>query len=115
MDPAIAFRVHPHEELALEVRVNFGVYAGRNATPAEIDDLARSLRPDVPTFAVIAEERHQFGDDMETSLHQVVIEVESQSAGALSDDVCERIVATAGRWATACIESRTKLGELHDA
>lgn len=112
MDPAIAFRVHPPEDTALEVRVNFGVYTGRNATGAEIDDLARSLRSHVPTFTVIAEERHQFGDDMETSLHQVVIEVDRQSAAGLSDEVCERIVQLADRWASACIASRSELGEL---
>ena len=112
MDPAIAFRVAAQEGPALEVRVNFGVYTGRNATPAEIDDLARSLRTHVPTFTIIAEERHQFGDDMETSLHQVMIEVDTQSAGDLSDDVCERIVELAGRWAADCIAARSELGEL---
>lgn len=112
MDPTIAFRVHPHEEPGLEVRVNFGLYTGRNATAAEIDDLAHSLRSHVPTFTVTAEERHQFGDDVETSVHQVVIEVDRQNAGDLSDDVCGRIVETAGRWATACRVSRSELGEL---
>jgi len=112
MDPTVAFRVHPHDGPALEVRVNFGVFAGRNATPAEIDDLARSLRTHVPTFTIIAEERHQFGDDMETSLHQVMIEIDRQSAGDLSDDVCERIVELAGRWAAASIAARSELGEL---
>ena len=112
MDPAIAFRVHPHEDTALKVRVNFGVYTGRNATAAEIDDLARSLRTHVPAFTVIAEERHQFGDDMETSLHQVMIEVDGQSAGGLSDDVCERIVELAGRWAADCVAARSELGDL---
>ncbi|MGZ8716662.1 MAG: hypothetical protein ACXWYO_06065 [Gaiellaceae bacterium] len=114
MDPTIAFRVDPHDGPVLEVRVNFGVYAGRNATPAEVDDLARSLRTHVPTFTIIAEERHQFGDGMETSLHQVLIEIDRQSAGDLSDEVCERIVRTADRWAAACIASRSELGELGD-
>ena len=112
MDPTLAFRVHPHEVPALEVRVNFGVYTGRNATPAEIGDLAHSLRTHIPTFTIIAEERHQFGDDMETSLHQVMIEIDRQSAGDLSDDVCERIVELAGRWAAASIAARSELGEL---
>jgi hypothetical protein len=112
MDPTLAFRVHPHEVPALEVRVNFGVYTGRNATPAEIDDLARSVRTEVSTFVVIVEEQHQFGDDIETSLHQVVIEVNRQTAAALSDEACDRIVAMAERWAAACIASRTELGEL---
>jgi hypothetical protein len=112
MDPAIAFRVHPHEGPALEVRVNFGIYTGRNATPAEIDDLARALRSDVSRFAVTAEARHEFGDDVETSLHQVVIEVDRRNGGDLSDEACGRIVETANRWAAACVATRTELGEL---
>jgi hypothetical protein len=114
MDPAIAFRVPPHPSPALEVRVNFGVYAGRNATSAEIDDLAHLLRGEVPRFAVIAEARHEFGDDVETSLHQVVIEVNGRNAGAISDETCARIVEAANRWASACFASRTELGELSD-
>jgi hypothetical protein len=115
VDPAIAFRVPSHEGPALEVRVNFGVYAGRNATAAEIDDLARLLRTEVPAFTVIAEARHEFGGDVETSLHQVVIEVDRRNADDLSDETCERIVDTANRWATACIASRSELGELRES
>jgi hypothetical protein len=115
MNPAIAFRVPPHEGPALEVRVNFGVYAGRNATGAEIDDLARSLREEVPAFAIVAEARHEFGNDVETSLHQVVIEVDSQNAGGLTEATCDRILATTNRWASACVAARSELGELRDA
>jgi hypothetical protein len=113
MDPAIAFRVHPHEGPALEVRVNFGVYAGRNATPAEINDLAHSLREEVPVFAILAEERHEFGNDVETSLHQVVIEIDRQHATGLTDAVSDRIVEMANRWASACVASRSELGDLN--
>jgi hypothetical protein len=113
MDPAIAFRVDPHEP-ALEVRVNFGVYAGRNATSAEIDDLAHALRAEISTFAVIAEARHEFGNGVETALHQVVIEVDPQDGVDLSDGIAERIIGTANRWAAACIASRSELGELSD-
>ena len=114
MDPAIAFRVPAHAGPALEVRVNFGVYAGRNATAAEIADLAHVLRDEAATFTVIAEERHEFGNDVETSLHQVVIEIERENADDLSDETCKRIVETANRWATACVASRSELGELRD-
>jgi hypothetical protein len=114
MDPAIAFRVHPHEGPALEVRVNFGVYAGRNATGAEIDDLARSLREEVPVFAIVAEARHEFGNDVETSLHQVVIEVDRQNAEGVTEAVSDRILDITNRWASACIASRSELGELRD-
>ena len=111
-DPAVAFCVYDHEQPALEVRVNFGVFAGRNATPAEIDDLARALRVEVPSFAVVAEERHEFGGAVETSLHQVVVEVAREDAGDEPDVLAERIVATAGGWATACIASRHGGGDL---
>jgi hypothetical protein len=114
MDPAIAFRVDPHEP-ALEVRVNFGVYAGRNATSAEIDDLAHALRAEISTFAVIAEARHEFGNDVETALHQVVIQVDPQEGVDVPDGIAEQIIETANRWAAACIASRSELGELRES
>ena len=36
-NPTLAFAVQEHEPPALEVRVNFGMFAGREATPAEIE------------------------------------------------------------------------------
>ena len=114
MDPAIAFRVPAHEGPALEVRVNFGVYAGRNATSAEIDDLARVLRTEAAVFTIVAEARHEFGDNVETALHQVVVEVDPQHADGITNEVAERIVAMTDRWAAGCIASRSELGELRD-
>ena len=52
-EPTIAFRVHERDEPGLEIRVNFGMFAGRNATQAEIDDLARSLNDVVESFTVV--------------------------------------------------------------
>jgi hypothetical protein len=112
MDPDIAFRVDAHPGPALEVRVNFGVYTGRNATAAEIDDLARALRADISMFTVIAEARHEFGNNVETAVHQVVIEVDAENQNEVSGETAERIVATANRWAAACIASRAELGDL---
>jgi hypothetical protein len=106
MDPAIAFCVREHEDPALEVRVNFGVFAGRDVTPAEIDDLARSLRDELPAFSIVSEERHEFGGDVEASLHQVVIEVERAHAGDDASALCDRIVGMADEWVAACIAAR---------
>jgi hypothetical protein len=39
--------VRKQEEPGFEVRVNFGVFAGRHATPAEIDELAAALKDSV--------------------------------------------------------------------
>ena len=90
-DPAVAFLA------GSQVRVNFGVLMGRTVTNAEIDDLARELHPILPQFSILAEERHEFGDRLETSVHQVVIE---------ADGVDDRVVAIASRWAEACYASR---------
>jgi hypothetical protein len=112
MSDTLAFCVDEHVHPAIEVRVNFGVFAGRNATQAEIDDLARLLHGEIESFAVIAEERHEFGDDRETALRQIVIEVTGEYAGAEPGELCSRLVALAESWATACIQTRTELGDL---
>jgi len=104
--PAVALRVRSHEKPAIEVRVNFGVFAGRTVTPAEIDELARIVSDLVPAFAIVAEERHEFGDSVEASVHQVVIDVRSEHADPEADVLAERIVLEASGWALECIEAR---------
>jgi hypothetical protein len=108
----IALRVREPEEPELKVRVNFGLFAGRHATPAELDDLAHALRELVPAFTVVSEERHEFADDVEAAVHQVVIEVAFVHADADADILAERIVLAAGEWASACIATRHGGGEL---
>ncbi len=108
-EPQLAFCVHETEPPGLEVRVNFGVFAGRRATPAEIDDLARALLPKVGEVAIVAEERHEIGEGSEASLNQVRIEVAPEH---LPDDEHEldilrgRLVEAAERWARGCIAER---------
>ena len=111
-EPAISIRVRKHEEPGIEVRVNFGVFAGRHATPAEIDELAASLRESVPLFAIVAEDRHEFGGVVEAALHQVVVEVPQEQVGPDPDRLAERIVLAANGWALDCIASRHGGGEL---
>ncbi|HKD34945.1 MAG TPA: hypothetical protein VKB73_16025 [Gaiellaceae bacterium] len=97
------------EPPGVEVRVNFGVFAGRRATPAEIDDLAAALVPKVGEVSIVAEERHEIGDGTEASLNQVRIEVASDQ---LPDDereldmLCGRLVEAAETWARGCIADR---------
>jgi hypothetical protein len=114
MDATVAFSVRQVEEPALEVRVNFGVFAGRHATPAEIDDLARAIHEELGTFTIVAEQRHEFSGEMEAALHQVVIEVAREDTGGDVEALCERLVATAGSWAEECFASRQSgLGNLY--
>ena len=111
-EPAISLLVRKHEEPGLEIRVNFGVFAGRHASPAEIDELALALRDFVPSFAIVSEERHEFADAVEASVHQVVVEVPQEHAGPGADVLAERIVLAANGWALGCIASRHGAGEL---
>lgn len=100
-DLAVAFRVREHERPGLEVRVNFGVLTGRTVTPAEIDDLARLLRTLASSFQIVSEDRHEFGDSIEASLHQVVIQI--PGAG---DAIAMDVVGTAELWARSCYAAR---------
>jgi hypothetical protein len=111
-EPAISRLVREHEEPGIEVRVNFGVFAGRHATPAEIDELALALRDFLPSFAILSEERHEFGGAVEASVHQVVVEVPQEHLGAAPDVLAEQIVLSANGWALDCIASRHGPGEL---
>lgn len=110
--PEIARFVREHDEPGIEVRVNFGVFAGRHATPAEIDELAAALRELVPAFAILAEERHEFADSIEAKVHQVVVEVPREDAGDEPDFLAGQIVHAANGWALECIASRHGAGEL---
>jgi hypothetical protein len=105
-EPAIAFQVREHDEPAIEIRVNFGLFAGRYVTPAEIDDLARALTEQVDEFSVIAEQRHEFASAVEAAIHQVRIEVARDAVRGDHDALCTRLVAAAEAWAEACIAER---------
>lgn len=108
-EPAVAFAVGRRDEPGIEVRVNFGVFAGRQATPAEIDELARWLVDEVDAVTVVAEERHEFDRTLETSVHLVRIEVGRRHlpGNDLDQRRLERtIVERAEHWARACIANR---------
>jgi len=109
VEQVIAFREYGSDPPALRIRVNFGVFAGREATPAEIDELAAELIPEVGEVSIVSEQRHEISEDVEASLHQVRIEVEE---GHLPPGVDERerladqLVEAAERWAERCIAVR---------
>jgi hypothetical protein len=106
-DFAMAFAVHRHDPPAIEVRVNFGVYAGRDATAAEIDRLAEWLLDEVGEVSIISEERHEIDAQVEASVHQVRIEVAAEDIGdADKADLEERILERAEHWARLCVAER---------
>ena len=95
---------------ALEIRINFGIFAGREATPAEIDELAKTLLPKVGgEVSIVREERHELSEHTEVSLQQVRVEVDADHVPA--DDVpraelAGRLLELAERWAETCIANR---------
>ncbi|MBD0337660.1 MAG: hypothetical protein ICV67_00020 [Thermoleophilia bacterium] len=98
LDSSTVF-VSPGTASDYEVRVNFGMLAGREATRAELDDLIRELVPLLGSVAVVAERRQEADDHAEVELHQVRIDL-------AADDPLEDVVVIAERWAQACFESR---------
>src|SRR3954465_12674674 len=109
MEPTMAFAVHGHEPPAIEVRVNFGIYAGRAATPAEIDRLAEWLLDEVGEVSIISEERHEIDANVEASVHQVRIELPPERVPAEPrerDPLQARLLERAAHWARLCVAER---------
>ena len=100
-DPALAFVVERPDPPKIEVRVNFGVFAGRAATPAEIDRLAEWLLDEVGEVSIVSEEHHEIDTRGEAVIHQVRIEVERGDR-----ELAEKILARAWHWARLCVEER---------
>ncbi len=104
----IAFETRT-EPPGLEIRINFGVFAGREATPAELEELAQAILPEVQEVSVVAENRHEVGPESEASVHQVRVEVsvaELPEDDVERDRLARRLVGIAERWAEACIADR---------
>jgi hypothetical protein len=105
----LAFAVHEHEPPGLEVRVNFGIFAGREATAAEIDELATELLEKVASVSIVAEDRHEIGPHSEAAVHQVRIEIGAESLPEEQrgrEELAGRLIEKAERWARACIADR---------
>jgi hypothetical protein len=108
VENAIAF-VAEQESSGLEIRVNFGIFAGRDATTAELEELGKLLVPEAGVVSIVGEERHEMSDSAEVMLHQVRVAVPAERIP--HDDLdrsalCERLVTLAEIWARQCIHER---------
>ena len=115
VEEVIAFAVE-QEPAGLEIRINFGVFAGRDATTAELEELGKLLLPEAGEVSIIGEERHELAEAVEVVLHQVRV---SLPPGVVPDDrserkqFCERLVTLAEIWARQCINERhSEISEL---
>lgn len=108
VENAIAFATRQEAD-GLEIRVNFGVFAGRDATSAELEELGRLLVPEAGEVSIVGEERHEMSDGVEVVLHQVLVAVPSERIPhdrAERRELCEKLVGLAEIWARRCIHER---------
>jgi hypothetical protein len=108
-EPTMAFAVDEHDPPAIEVRVNFTLFAGRDPTTAEIERLAAYLLDEVGEVSIISEERHEIDSQVEASVHQMRIEVAPENVPHASADRAElerRILERTEHWARLCVAER---------
>jgi hypothetical protein len=108
VENVIAFAVE-QEPAGLEIRVNFGVFAGRDATSAELEDLGKLLVPEAGEISIVGEQRHEMSEGAEVVLHQVRVSVSPELVPDGREDrteLCERLVTLAEIWARQCINER---------
>lgn len=106
VEPAVAFAVtDPGSAAGIEIRVNFGVWAGREVSPAEIDRLARWLLDRVDQVSIVSEVRHEIDRRSEAAVHQLRITV---AAAEPERAELERwLVDRVEYWARLCLAERT--------
>jgi hypothetical protein len=115
VENTIAFAVE-QEPAGLEIRVNFGVFAGRDATTAELEELGKLLVPEAGEVSIVGEERHEIAEDAEVVLHQVRVTIAPENVPddrAERKEFCQRLVTLAEIWTRQCInERRAEITEL---
>ena len=109
VENVIAF-VTEEDPAGLEIRVNFGVFAGRDATSAELEELGKLLVPEAGEISIVGEQRHEMSEDAEVVLHQVRVSVSLENVPDDSEErkeFCQRLVTLAEIWARQCINERS--------
>ena len=108
VENVIAFATE-EDPTGLEIRVNFGVFAGRDATSAEVEELGKLLVPEAGEVSIVGEQRHEISEDAEVVVHQVRVSVSPENvpdAPAERKEFRERLVTLAEIWARQCINER---------
>ena len=108
-EPTMAIAARRQDPPAIEVRVNFGVFAGREATSIELERLATYMLDEVGEVSIISEERHEVDSQVEASIPQVRSEVagDRMPDGADQPEALEqRLLARAAHWAPLCVAER---------
>jgi hypothetical protein len=109
VENVIAFATE-QDPAGLEIRVNFGVFAGRDATSAELEELGKLLVPEAGEVSIVGEQRHEISEEAEVLLHQVRVSVSPENVPdhpGERKEYCDRLVTLAEIWARQCINERS--------
>jgi hypothetical protein len=99
----ISFVWRDEDPPTLQIRVNFGVFAGRAATPAELDELGAALLEQVREVSIVAEDRHEMTLESEAAVYQVRVDLRDADEDPRLE---QRLVDLAELWARACVAER---------
>ena len=107
-EPALVFAAPDPPQAALELCVNFGVFAGREATPAELESLGHELLEKVASVTIVSERHYEIGADAEAAVHQVRITVPDDALPPEQElqELRGRLLEVTERWARLCIADR---------
>jgi hypothetical protein len=103
--PTLVFVAGVEEDADLELVVNFGVFSGRQATPAEVERLAERLLEELEFVEIICEQRYEFDREVEATVYRVRVEV--PPGNGLLTPTLREIVED---WARDCIGERRVIG-----
>ena len=99
-DPTLVFTTDTDD--GLDVVVNFGLFSGRDATPAEIYRLAEALLEHLESVEIVSEHRYEFDRAVEATVHQVRVSVSDTETRPEGTSFVEAVES----WAQACIAER---------
>jgi hypothetical protein len=102
-EPVIAFATRDDDPPALQIRVNFGVFAGREATAAELDELGAALLEQVRHVSIVAEDRHEMSPESEAAVYQVRVDLTEAEDNSVLEG---RLIQLAEHWARSCVAER---------
>jgi hypothetical protein len=97
------------DDRGLELRVNFGLFAGREVTPAEIDQLAQQLFPRIDRVTIVSEQRYEIGAGAEGTVRQIRVTIEPEQLPDSDDELAEfrgRLLELTEQWARSCYTDR---------
>jgi hypothetical protein len=91
---------------ALEFSVNFGIFAGREASRRELERLGEALMPMLEGVTITTEHRYEVGGHSTVALHQVRVEIGHDALPADEGDIERlraRLAGTLGEWLDDCL------------